>query len=57
VAVAGSYDAIAIAKHIFAPNPARLRADAAGAEIEAELEALNNALLVEHRERKRSFFT
>jgi CPA2 family monovalent cation:H+ antiporter-2 len=57
VAVAGSYDAIAIAKQIFAPNLARLRADAAGAEIEAELEALNNALLVEHRDKKRSFFT
>jgi K+/H+ antiporter YhaU regulatory subunit KhtT len=57
VAVAGSYDAIAIAKHIFAPNLARLKADAAGAEIEAELEALNNALLVEHRDKKRSFFT
>ncbi|HUR00261.1 MAG TPA: cation:proton antiporter [Gemmatimonadaceae bacterium] len=57
LAVAGSYDATAIARQILAPNLARLRADAAGAEIEAELEALNNALLVEHREKKRSFFT
>jgi CPA2 family monovalent cation:H+ antiporter-2 len=57
VALAGSYDAVSIAKHILAPNLARLKADAAGAEIEAELEALNNALLVEHGDKKRSFFT
>jgi len=47
VAVAGAHDALAIARALFAPNLARIRDDAEGAEIQAELEALNDALLAE----------
>jgi len=45
IAVAGSHDAIAIAKAIFSPDMARIRDDLEGVEIEAELQALNDALL------------
>jgi monovalent cation:H+ antiporter-2, CPA2 family len=45
IAVAGSHDAVAIAKAIFAPDVARIRDDLEGIEIEAELQALNDALL------------
>lgn len=55
IAVAGSKDALAIAKAVFAPDPSRVRDDIEGAEIQAELEALNDALLVEQRRTPRSF--
>ena len=45
LAVAGAHDAIAIARALFAPDVARIRDDMEGAEIQAELEALNDALL------------
>jgi CPA2 family monovalent cation:H+ antiporter-2 len=45
IAVAGSHDAVAIAKAIFAPDMGRIRDDLEGVEIEAELQALNDALL------------
>lgn len=47
LAVAGAHDAIAVARAIFAPDPARIRDDVEGAEIQAELDALNDALLTE----------
>ena len=47
LAVAGAHDALAIARAIFAPDLARIRDDAEGAEIQAELEALNDALLTQ----------
>src|SRR3954469_4138652 len=47
LAVAGAQDSIAIARALFAPDPGRIRNDAEGAEIEAELEALNDALLTQ----------
>jgi CPA2 family monovalent cation:H+ antiporter-2 len=55
VAVAGAHDALEIARAIFAPDLARIRDDAEGAEIQAELEALNDALLGERRRSPRSF--
>jgi CPA2 family monovalent cation:H+ antiporter-2 len=55
VAVAGAQDAIAVARAIFAPDLTRLRDDAQGAEIAAELEALNDALLVDQNRTPRSF--
>ncbi|MEA2874622.1 MAG: monovalent cation:H+ antiporter-2, family [Hyphomicrobiales bacterium] len=55
VAVAGSRDALAIARALFAPNLARIRDDLEGVEIEAELQALNDALLVERTRSRRSF--
>jgi CPA2 family monovalent cation:H+ antiporter-2 len=55
VAVAGTHDALAIARAIFAPDLARIRDEAEGAEIEAELKALNDALL-ERRRGAASFF-
>lgn len=55
VAVAGARDAIAIARAIFAPNLAKIRDDAQGAEIQAELEALNDALLAESPRSSKSF--
>jgi uncharacterized protein with PhoU and TrkA domain len=55
VAVAGSRDALAIARALFAPDLARIRDELEGVEIEAELQALNDALLVEHRRSPRSF--
>jgi hypothetical protein len=55
VAVAGSHDSLAIARAIFAPDLARIRDDLEGVEIEAELQALNDALLVERKRSARSF--
>jgi CPA2 family monovalent cation:H+ antiporter-2 len=55
VAVAGPHDALEVARAIFAPDLSRIRDDAEGAEIEAELQALNDALL-SGREGARSFF-
>ena len=55
VAVAGAHDALAVARAIFAPDLARIRDDMEGAEIQAELEALNDALLVDRRRNPRSF--
>ncbi|HJQ55051.1 MAG TPA: cation:proton antiporter [Gemmatimonadaceae bacterium] len=47
LAVAGSHDAIAIARALFSPDRARFANEAEGAEIQAELEALNDALLTQ----------
>jgi CPA2 family monovalent cation:H+ antiporter-2 len=55
VAVAGTHDALAVARAIFSPDLMRIRDDAEGAEIEAELEALNDALLVERKRGVSSF--
>jgi CPA2 family monovalent cation:H+ antiporter-2 len=55
VAVAGAHDALAVAREIFAPDLARIRDDLEGVEIEAELQALNDALLVERKRSPRSF--
>jgi CPA2 family monovalent cation:H+ antiporter-2 len=55
LAVAGAQDAVAVARAIFAPNLAKIRDDAEGAEIQAELEALNDALLTERTNRPKSF--
>ena len=55
VAVAGAHDALAIARAIFAPDLTRIGDDIEGAEIQAELEALNDALLVDRRRNPRSF--
>ena len=55
VAVAGAHDALAIARAIFAPDLSRIRDDMEGAEIQAELEALNDALLVDQKRAPRSF--
>jgi monovalent cation:H+ antiporter-2, CPA2 family len=49
VAVAGTHDALAVARAIFSPDLTRIRDDAEGAEIEAELEALNDALLTDRK--------
>ena len=54
VAVAGAHDALAIAREIFSPDLARIRDAMEGAEIEAEIQALNDALLVDRRRGKRS---
>jgi len=56
VAVAGARDALAVARAIFAPDLARIRDDMEGAEIQSELEALNDALLVDQKRTPRSFF-
>jgi CPA2 family monovalent cation:H+ antiporter-2 len=55
VAVAGSHDAVAIARAIFSPDLKRVGDELEGAEIEAELQALNDALLAEPRRSARSF--
>ena len=55
VAVAGAHDSLAVARAIFAPDLSRIRDDIQGAEIQAELEALNDALLVDRRRTPRSF--
>ena len=55
VAVAGGRDSLAIARAIFAPDLSRIRDDLEGAEVEAELAALNDALLVDQRKGARSF--
>ena len=54
VAVAGARDALAVARAIFAPDLSRIRDDIEGAEIQAELEALNDALLVDQKRTPRS---
>jgi CPA2 family monovalent cation:H+ antiporter-2 len=55
VAVAGAHDALAVARAIFAPDLSRIRDDIQGAEIQAELEALNDALLADRPKTPRSF--
>jgi CPA2 family monovalent cation:H+ antiporter-2 len=55
VAVAGSRDSLAVARAIFAPDLSRIRDDIEGAEIQAELEALNDALLTDQKRTPRSF--
>jgi CPA2 family monovalent cation:H+ antiporter-2 len=55
VAVAGAHDALAVARAIFSPDLSRARDDMEGAEIQAELEALNDALLVDQKRTPRSF--
>jgi CPA2 family monovalent cation:H+ antiporter-2 len=55
VAVAGARDALAIAREIFSPDLARIRDAMEGAEIESELQALNDALLVDRRRAAKSF--
>jgi monovalent cation:H+ antiporter-2, CPA2 family len=55
LAVAGAQDSIAVARALFSPSLAKIRDDAEGAEIQAELEALNDALLAERPHRPRSF--
>jgi CPA2 family monovalent cation:H+ antiporter-2 len=55
VAVAGAHDALAVARAIFSPHLTRIRDDMEGAEIQSELEALNDALLVEQKRTPRSF--
>jgi CPA2 family monovalent cation:H+ antiporter-2 len=55
VAVAGAKDSIAVARAIFSPDLTRIRDDLQGAEIQAELEALNEALLGEPKPSSRSF--
>jgi monovalent cation:H+ antiporter-2, CPA2 family len=55
VAVAGAHDALAIAREIFSPDLARIRDAMEGAEIESELQALNDALLVDGRRGQKSF--
>jgi K+:H+ antiporter len=57
VAVAGAHDAVEIAKAIFSPDLGRIRSDMEGAEIEAELKALNDALLVDHSRDRKTFIT
>ncbi len=57
VAVAGAHDALAVAREIFAPDLSRIRDAGEGAEIEAELQALNDALLVDQIRGRRSFLT
>jgi CPA2 family monovalent cation:H+ antiporter-2 len=55
VAVAGAHDALAVARAIFAPDLSRIRDDIQGVEIQAELEALNDALLSDPKRTPRSF--
>ena len=55
LAVAGAQDSIAIARALFSPSLAKIRDDAEGAEIQAELEALNDALLAESPQGSKSF--
>ena len=58
VAVAGAHDAVEVARAIFSPDLERIRTDVEGAEIEAELQALNDALLADRRSGGKSrFFT
>jgi CPA2 family monovalent cation:H+ antiporter-2 len=55
VAVAGARDALAVARAIFSPDLTRIRDDMEGAEIQSELEALNDALLVDQKRTPPSF--
>ena len=54
VAVAGTHDALAIARAIFAPDLTRIGDDGERAEIQSELDALNHALLVDRRRAPRN---
>jgi CPA2 family monovalent cation:H+ antiporter-2 len=47
LAVAGGHDSVAVAQALFAPNQAKIRDDMEGAEIQAELDALNDTLTME----------
>jgi len=55
LAVAGAHDSIAIARAFFSPSLTKIRDDAEGAEVQAELEALNDTLLAESPKRPKSF--
>ena len=55
VAVAGAHDAISVARAIFSPDLSRVRDDLEGAEVQAELDALNDALLSEPTPKSTSF--
>jgi hypothetical protein len=55
LAVAGAQDSIAVARALFSPSLSRIKDDAEGAEIQAELEALNDALLAESPHSSKSF--
>jgi CPA2 family monovalent cation:H+ antiporter-2 len=55
VAVAGARDALAVARAIFAPDLSRIRDDLEGVEVQAELDALNDALIVDQKRTSRSF--
>ena len=55
VAVAGAKDAISVARAIFSPDLSRIKDDMEGAEIQAELEALNDALLTERPHKSTNF--
>jgi CPA2 family monovalent cation:H+ antiporter-2 len=55
LAVAGAHDSIAIARVLFSPSLTKIRDDAEGAEIQSELEALNDALLADSPKRPKSF--
>jgi CPA2 family monovalent cation:H+ antiporter-2 len=47
LAVAGGHDSVAVARALFAPDQAKIRDDMEGAEIQAELDALNETLMWE----------
>jgi len=55
LAVAGAHDSIAIARAFFSPSLTKIRDDAEGAEVQAELEALNDTLLADSPKRPKSF--
>jgi len=55
LAVAGAHDSIAVARALFSPSLTKIKDDAEGAEIQAELEALNDALLAESPQGSKSF--
>jgi CPA2 family monovalent cation:H+ antiporter-2 len=55
LAVAGAHDSVSVARALFSPDLTRIRDDAEGAEIRAELEALNDALLADQTPGSRSF--
>jgi CPA2 family monovalent cation:H+ antiporter-2 len=55
LAVAGAHDSIAVARALFSPSLTKIKDDAEGAEIQAELEALNDALLAESPLGSKSF--
>src|SRR2546423_15568325 len=54
LAVAGAHDSIAVARAPFSPNVSRIKNDAEAAEIQAELQALNEAFLAEKSPRTQS---
>jgi CPA2 family monovalent cation:H+ antiporter-2 len=47
LAVAGGHDSVAVARALFSPDQAKIRDDMEGAEIQAELDALNETLMWE----------